>query len=138
MKKEFVTYDQALSLKDLGYNDTCFSFYNKEYTFDGMESGVLYESEGFGYNYKGNSAESYIIAPLIQQAFRFFREKYGLYAEILVDQTMEPKLTYRINKYEKDFEWSEPFMAEYLYGTYEKAEQACLDKLIELAKEKGK
>ena len=132
MEREFANYEQSLALKELGFDEECFSFYGK----DGSCAEFAYydlDRENSTMNSDYMDGEKDCTAPLIQQAFRFFREKYGLYAEILVDQTMEPKLTYRINKYEKDFEWSEPFIAEFLYRTYEEAEQSCLDKLIELA-----
>lgn len=68
------------------------------------------------------------------EAFRFLREIYGLYAEILVDQTMEPKFTYEIAQYRYDYTWADRVIANHIYYTYEEAQHACLVKLIEVAK----
>ena len=67
MNKEFVTYEQALALKELGFDERCFSRY--------YESGKLADSLSYlHHNYFGQ-----VNAPLKQQAFRWFREKYKLY-----------------------------------------------------------
>ena len=124
MKKEFCTYEQSLALKELGFNETCFSMYNKD------DNGELYESEGFYYNYNGYKAEAVLgitLAPLIQQAFRFFREKYCLYQVIHIKYDGIWSCFIYKNKDGK--------CALDGFKTYEEAEQACLDKLIELAKE---
>ena len=68
MTKEFVTYEQALALKELGFDEPCFSFYIDVDKF-------LYTNQKW-LNYNLNSKR--ISAPLCQQAFRFFREKYQL------------------------------------------------------------
>ena len=69
MKKEFVNYEIALSLKELEFDELCFSFYNTE--------KKLYNSEGY-YKKGYNVLNEEVVAPLYQQAFRFFREKYRL------------------------------------------------------------
>ena len=64
MEKEFVTYEQALALKELGFDEPCFGYYD--------EGGNLY-----------TEMVEVLKAPLYQQAFRWFREKYGLYSCIM-------------------------------------------------------
>jgi hypothetical protein len=112
MKKEFCTYEQALALKELGFDEPCFTRY--------YESGKLADSLSYlHHNYFGQ-----VNAPLYQQAFRWFREKHGLYSVI---DGLEHRQYYKItqlNSCSKE------------YDTYEKAEQACLDKLIEIVKNK--
>ena len=70
MNKEFVTYKQALTLKELGFDELCLSFYN----------GKFLDSTDYNFN-DGTSKDVglCINAPLKQQVFRWFREKYGLY-----------------------------------------------------------
>lgn len=60
MEKEFVPYDLALVLKELGFDEKCLS-----YPMSNTDAS-------------GRTWTSVIVAPLYQQAFRWFREKYGL------------------------------------------------------------
>lgn len=121
MKKEFVNYEIALSLKELEFDELCFSFYNTE--------KKLYNSEGY-YKKGYNVLNEEVVAPLYQQAFRFFREKYRLEGAI-----------YRLN-----FKWaSQVFNIEtstycfkhQLFETYEEAEINSLQKMIKIVKNKS-
>lgn len=124
MKKEFCTYEQSLALKELGYDETCFSFYNHS-------SKELYESEGFYYDYKSyhNVELDFVLAPLIQQAFRFFREKYDMvgYVQKFTNGTFDWTV-------ESSIFTSPEYHDNGLYDTYEGAELGCIDHLIEVAK----
>lgn len=117
MNKEFIPYEQALELKELGFN----GHYIAYYTNDGkLQQGEMWKDKDS------------IKAPLYQQAFRWFREKYGLMG--LVDCFLYPfSYTYNINDSVngKIILWSEP---ENDFETYEEAEKALLIKLIEITK----
>ena len=114
MKKEFCTYEQSLALKELGFDLECLHSYELKIQFN---TSTSYKQE-------------YVTAPLIQQAFRFFREKYGLYGNVYIAH--DSSYWYSIRTYEfGDITSTE-------YKTYEEAEQACLDKLIELGREQFK
>ena len=121
MKNEFVSYEMALELKELGFDELCFSFYNTE--------KKLYNSEGY-YKKGYNVLNEEVVAPLYQQAFRFFREKYRLEGAI-----------YRLN-----FKWaSQIFNIETstycfkheLFEIYEEAEINSLQKMIKIVKNKS-
>jgi hypothetical protein len=103
MKNEFVTYEQALALKELGFKEDCLA----SYYHAGKRLGIG------EYNNHGNYT---ILAPLKQQVFRWFREKYDLFISI-----MHYENGYSINDLRR-------------FDTYEEAENACIDKLIEMAK----
>ena len=124
MQKEFIPYEQALELKELGFDEPCFAFWsdiedNKftgNYTIRiGLES---IENKIQGIRYKG-----FLSAPTFSQAFRWFREKYG---DLL------------------RYDWGEVphflmIQIEMTKGkTYEEAELACLKKLIEIVKQPKK
>jgi hypothetical protein len=76
MEKEFVTYEQALALKELEFDEPCIAFYTHQGQFIMMRQ----EEEDKISTWKN----SYVplgrqyAAPTYQQAFRFFREKYNL------------------------------------------------------------
>ena len=78
---------------------------------------------------------SMLIAPLYQQAFRWFREKYQLvnYIEYYAEWNFE---IFRID--DKIAEVQDDVNVDYTFkgGTYEEAELECLKKLIEILKEK--
>jgi hypothetical protein len=117
MNKEFVTYELALALKELGFDEECLSYYfNKQLSFGSRTSyGEVVE------------------APLYQQAFRWFREKYNLFYEIQIDRTTEPKFCFDIFQYEHFGNYEKIEVKEwYLYRTQEEAELECLKKLIEI------
>jgi len=71
MTKEFLPYDRALKLKELGFDEPCLDFYD-----DNQE--LFYNHENKEKIHIGDSVK----APLFQQAFRWFREKYGLQYDI--------------------------------------------------------
>jgi hypothetical protein len=119
MKNEFIPYEQALALKELRFDEQCFSFYNA--------NGELYESEGY-YRYSHNVHKDEVIAPIYQQAFRWFREKYNL--KYWVEEHTEDTFIYEIRPHKlSDYKEGEI----YVYKTYEEAELACLKKLIEIS-----
>jgi len=119
MKNEFIPYEQALALKELGFDEQCFSFYDA--------NGELYESEGY-YRYSDNVHKYEVIAPLYQQAFRWFREKYNL--KCWVEEHTEDTFIYEIRPHKlSDYKEGEI----YVYKTYEETELACLKKLIKIS-----
>lgn len=123
MNKEFVPYKEALALKELGFDEPCFGMY---YTKDG-------DIRKIDINEIGD-------APLFQQAFRFFRDKYGLEIVLRPDQLNHESKKLReyvIVSYDKSWkleEIAEPshWIRKGTFKTYEEAELASLKKLIEI------
>ena len=83
-------------------------------------------------NYKKSKTESFpiIAAPTYSQAFRWFREKYKL-SGIIEIGTQE--YSFIIFDEEKDSRE----ITSSMNGSYEEAELACLDKLIEIVEERN-
>ena len=128
MNNEFIPYEQALELKELGFNEECLASYicHKEVRFDIQEqSGIRWHSVK---NSEFEGGEHCAI-PLYQQAFRWFREEHG-----------HNGVVEGCKKH--GFEWCIfPDMEHYIkppnnFNTYEEAELACLKKLIEVIKTK--
>ena len=121
MEKEFVDYKIALALKELGFDEPCLGL------FDGTNNELHISSKPF----QGNTSFHYL-APLYQQAFRWFREKYELES---VTQRAEDFMWYKwiIHRYNEN---AKKYVADwYEYKTYEEAELECLKKLIQIVKE---
>jgi hypothetical protein len=137
MNKEFVSYQIALKLKELGFKEQCFSFYDIE--------KKLYASEGY-YKIGYNVLNEEVIAPLYQQVFRWFREKYGLEIILRPDAINAPEKKLReyvILSYDKS--WilepiSEPqwWIRKGLFKTYEEAQKECIINLISIIKNQKK
>jgi hypothetical protein len=113
MNKEFVPYELALKMKALGFDEPCMKSYG--------DDGLLNQ----------NDHSLYLSALLYQQAFRFFREKYRLsvlihdclddYIGEIVEWTIaEDKVIHEVSN---------------RIDTYEEAELACLEKLIEIVEQ---
>ena len=120
MEKEFVPYELAWELKQLNFDETCFGYYHN------LGSTQLVVSERDLRADNNNNIE-YCLAPLYQQAFRWFREKYALCIVIKPIDDKNLELGYNLLK-------NGLMMGSYL--TYEEAELACLQKLIEIVKTK--
>lgn len=124
MEKEFVNYKIALALKELGFDEPCFGFYNikgkfiKDFsvTKDIIESLEIKTIELHG---------KICLSPTFSQAFRWFREKYG-YCHF-INHSGEGYCSgwEDLGNNEHGFE---------NYTTYEEAELECLKKLIEIVK----
>jgi hypothetical protein len=120
MEKEFVPYELAVKLKELGFDESCFGFY--------YDDGELKIKEG------NISRLGYINAPTFSQAFRWFREKHNYDVVVSCSYNLGKKYYYRIE--------TSPTIGFQTYNgnykTYEEAELACLDKLIEIVESKNK
>ena len=115
MKEQFINYEQALALKELGFDEPCFSTYHKE-----LHAIIPI--------YAIYTNQDVIKAPLYQQAFRWFREKYGLNSHI--HQESRNNYSYCCGQ-----GYSDEIGGYQDFETYEEAELECLKKLIEIANE---
>lgn len=134
LEKEFANYERSLALKELGFDEECIAFcYDDETT---ESTGIYYAEEGvFWENFNGDDYNERVLRvsmPLKQQVFRWFREKYD-YDISIVKRT--PK-SYKFEIQKLDSEGDDYFFNDFSFDTYEEAEDACIDKLIELAKNK--
>ena len=122
LEKEFIPYEEALVLKELGFNEPCFGEYRQ---WDGCRPWLQIYQDGEGAE---SSFTTECKAPTFSQAFRWFGKKY--------------KMTSSVRSYFAEayfYEIYESFTCEIvsdIYNSYEEAELACLRKLIEIVKEK--
>jgi len=120
MTQEFIPYEQALSLKELGFDEPCFGWYNPQVNYKEVTTDKYWAFHLTG------EWENFKSAPLYQQVFRWFREKHNLHSYI---EGAYPWFRYYVNS--DDDRWE-----GFKYLTHEEAEQACLDELIEIIKNK--
>ena len=121
LEKEFIPYEQALALRELGFDEPHFKSY-----VGISNNGDIKDCTYVLCNGKLNNDN--VSAPTFSQAFRWFREKYGLFYYI----TTHDSTDFEWYVYDKDQnEWED----DTTQNTYEEAELACLIKLIEIANE---
>jgi hypothetical protein len=130
MEKEFIPYEQALALKELGFESP--------YPIGGYQGGkVFYYEKGELYYdsrpmYSSDAHSGQILAPLYQQAFRWFREKYGY--DVTIKKCTPSEYKFEIEQL--FVEGNNYYFIDFSFDTYEEAEVACLRKLIEIVKRK--
>ena len=125
MEKEFVPYELALKLKTLGFNRECGACYYKK--FDN-EIGYHKVYRDF------NSVSLTTSAPTFSQAFRWFREKYHIHGEPFYKRGLTKQTSWYDYKIYSTIDWINTNPKQQ-WKTYEEAELACLDKLIEIVEQ---
>ena len=127
MEKEFIPYEQALALKELGFDGECFSYYNyKEVmTFSSCFNKLPIIMSG-----------KKCAIPTFSQAFRWFREEYGVECFIKHFKPNDgyPNGYYCISNPNKYYSDSTSDWCFTNFKSYEEAELECLKKLIEIVK----
>ena len=142
MKDLFVPYKQALILKELGFNETCLTFYD-------LNKNIVKNDDwahGIDMNSLPNSNWKFsCLAPLYQQVFKWFRDKHGLYVHIQPEFYKQGiNFCWQILWYEPKEKWTEYNVNDgtWLYGdngefpAQEDAELACIREMIKIVKEK--
>lgn len=127
MKEEFVSYELALQLKELGFDEKCFDYYLPNGRAISEVLKGFPDAEKF--NSKTNTLyKSGIISrPLWQQAFEWFRESYDLISFITPEGSIENRCyLYSIKDYKA-------FVGTF-GQTYKEARQNCLENLINITK----
>jgi hypothetical protein len=148
LQKEFVPFELAFRMKQLGFDEPCITFYPVNLTqpligdYATLGLNGKYSSIKDGYRnsvclnqlWKKRYKQDYanVAAPTYSQAFRFFREKYNLKGHVepveYLDGTPD---TYHWSIFNNCNSGNDQL-------THEEAELACLEKLIEIVEEYGK
>jgi hypothetical protein len=147
MKNEFLPYDRALKLKQLGFEDECMAYYEISVTeveheedgtsgpFGWKQGEVSFEKRFFVNNLKGidHTNDNWVCAaaPLFQQAFRWFREEYNQHS--FIELVFEDEIRFDYVLYVNEDKADCIDYGDGPFETYEDAELALLDKLIEIA-----
>ena len=138
MEKEFIPYEQALALKELGFDEPCFTYFgNISQALFGLKGKIkFYTNTLLDIDHGKNVVSS---ASTFSQAFRWFKEKYKLMSCITPCSDGEYIFTlYDLNKCDLEVfvEDIEIMESEDSYEFFEDAELEGLKKLIEIIKTK--
>lgn len=111
--EDFISYQEALALKELGFNDLCrYSYYQDGSV--GSELSLI--------NY--NISETLCSRPTFSQSFRFFRKNYN------IDSWIEKYLNDEFYIFQIPFANFEKIQG--YFETYEECELKCLQELIKI------
>jgi hypothetical protein len=119
IEKEFVPYEEALTLKELGFNESCLASY--------FHAGKRLDICEYI-----NHGEYTVLAPTFSQAFRWFRENYNI--DISINTVYSKYNENTSKKYGGVIDNESVFTNVGFHDTYEEAEIVCLKKLIEIVK----
>jgi hypothetical protein len=133
MENEFIPYNLAVKLKDLGFNLPCYMYIYTGDTGNNYDHYIgVKPIDSRDWNGKSDLCVS---RPTFSQAFRWFRDKYNL------DSCLKPEIISGKKSYDfyiwidnnEDLEFGVTKIS-----TYEEAELICLEKLIEIVEQKEK
>ena len=127
--KDFTLYPEALELKQLGFDEPCFAFYQVEYHENSpimVDDNEQYRRTGFRTCINSEIASHYTSCPTYSQAFRWFREKHSL--GHMINGIGYESFIMNIGGILHIFNGSE-------FNTYEEVELRCLKHLIKTVKE---
>jgi hypothetical protein len=122
MEKEFIPYELALRMKQLGFDEPCFNLYHLN------RRELMYVCPNIGevatYKYDNHNKTNHISAPTFSQSFRWFRQEHNLKFHIRED-VWNNWCSLKMVRHDDYISIGE-------YKTYEESELDCLKKLIEI------
>jgi hypothetical protein len=141
MEKEFIPYEQAVALKELGFDEPCYGYYTHNQKL--CRYGSTNDTDDFQMCTHNEIYKTYSLAPTFSQALRWFREKYFMEGFVFMVDCVNKTYEYHIDFTDREdkelytFEHiPQCFVSENHFSKYPEAELACLIKLIEIVKNK--
>ena len=122
MKKHFANYNQSLALKELGFDEDCLGRWLAITEWEKPTGEIKLQLGVKAEDYDKNQC----LAPLKSQVFEWFREKYNLVFNFISYNIVKPA------EYYWSITWDDEAKASGIVKSYEEAELACIDKLIEI------
>ena len=127
--KDFVPCEQALALKEVGFDEPCLMSYL------GKDKEPYLKCDDI-LHLPAEDVLNPLKAPTFSQAFRWFREEYGLqcWPEITGTNTYLCRYDGNDETGKRWVGYLKAYGETMFYSKYEEAELACLKKLIEIVK----
>ena len=128
MEKEFVPYELALELKELGFDEPCFGIwvkgeqkYKVMYVAKQEDAWMAEQNDG-------------ILAPLYQQAFKWFRVEHGLYSAIVPKKSWPDNFVSGIEWYLEICGGDGKELSDDGVRDFNESQISCLKQLIDIIK----
>jgi len=131
MEKEFVSYEIALKLKELGFDEPCLTYY---YNISGnIRTGIEVHIHN-AWTYAGTKKLATTLVPLYQQVFKWLRNKYDI--DFSINTTYSRYNENTIKQYSVVIDNKTLYTNIGFYDNYDEAQLAGLQKMIEIIKNK--
>ena len=140
MENQFIPYEQALALKQLGFVDECFGYYDILLGDYPILNNRCINTKPDLFNH--NTSAIVVSAPLYQQAFKWFRDVHEIQHELISVQknswliSLIDTSTVTNNEVYNGKRWDCDDLDINIPHTYEEAELICLKKLISICQKK--
>ena len=138
MNNEFVSYEIAFKLKELGFDEPCFTYYYE--LTSNLRTHIVFDI-GNAWTYTGTKKLGFTLAPLYQQVFRWFREQFNWQSSIEATKDQhnhELGFNYWIwnsktGEEHHNMPKNRP-SGDWCFTTYEEAQLECIKHLISIIK----
>lgn len=135
IKERYVNLEVARLLRDKGFNEDCYTYYDNNNTIDRFEEGCCFDNVSYpwGVSYDVSEAEKYVVAPTQQMACDWVRTK-----DVLITYDLAPigtKLMVKVYKRiygDQDYDWEYKFtiVRDTLEEAINEALKYALEKLL--------
>ena len=139
MEKHFATYNQSLALKELGFDESCFGKFNYlkklEISYC-LENTCGYDKHKNSLTLKGSYGNGIVAcsAPLKSQVFEWARKEHQIEVTVACFYSKRLGISYEERQYHCHIVRDGVTTKGPKFKTYEEAESALIDKLIEIIK----
>ena len=123
MKEHYVTYEQAVKLKELGFKDKCNAYYWTEDKAFECTNSIIHKNS--------DTCQTVVMAPLLWQAQKWLREKHNLSVEPICNMVRQ----WNVNVCEID-NFGTAVYSKMNLDTYELALSAGIDAALKLLTDK--
>lgn len=136
MKDQFVPYELAVKLKELGFDEECFGCSYRDTPDQKSSLNIYFAKQPI--NNSSLKEDKGIALPLWQQAFDWFREKHNLdsYVRKITYREWKLEINYILQNDSKE-EWEKYKKFQDYKEAYEEARKACLEELIKILEERN-
>lgn len=134
MDKDFLQYNEALEIRQLGFDEPCLKVSKHNKLCKHQQLGVC-QLHNLHCKYPDCTMDKEgppVELPTYQQAFRFFRVKYG-YNCFITSSVLDGKWFYFRENLNDRRDDSEPELTP-KFDTFEEAQLACIERLIQIVK----
>jgi len=140
MENLFVTYEQALALKQIGFDEPCLAYYSCSFFMDTEDSPTFKMWEILSTLKENKNSFIFFLkndctAPIKQQVFKWGREKHNLHHKIMSHGDWDNlQYQYIISGTNIPESCHMYFFVD--ANSYEQAESACIDEIIKIIQNK--
>lgn len=85
IQEDYVSFETAKLLKEKGFNESCYTYYDYiDDSINRFDEGYHFKNKSYpwGVPYDFSKAKKYVVAPTLQMAMKWLREKHSTFISI--------------------------------------------------------